>query len=158
MLSTKALVKIITPYIERLKTIGVHVEPEIVDYSTYRKRINDRDFDMIIKKIPQSQYPGTEQRDYWHSATADLRESRNFYGLTNQGVDTLVNKLLYSKTEKEQVLYTKTLDRVLYHLHFGVLNWHMETYRVAYWKPLFKPKTLPLYFSPLEMVPILWKK
>ena len=158
LLANKVLVKIITPYLENLRKLGVVIEPEVVDYATYGKRIAKREFDIIIKKVPQSQYPGTEQRDYWHSATANLDESRNFYGLRNQGVDTLVNKLLYSKTKKEQLLYTRALDRVLYHLHFGVLNWHMETYRIAYWKPLFKPDTLPLYYSPLDVISLFWKQ
>jgi len=158
LLANKGLVKIIQPYLDNLKKIGILIEPEVIDYPSYRKRIASKKFDMMILKVKQSQYPGTEQRDLWHSSSARLSDSKNYYALKHKAVDFLVNKILYSKTKEDLVFYTKCLDRVLYHLHISVMNWYINSYRVAYNKNFTRYKNLPLYYSPLEIIPFMWRK
>ncbi|MBT3397064.1 MAG: ABC transporter substrate-binding protein, partial [Alphaproteobacteria bacterium] len=39
----------------------------------------------------------------------------------------------------------RTLDRVLLWNHFVIPNWHINSYRIAYWNRFARPKTKPKY-------------
>jgi microcin C transport system substrate-binding protein len=43
------------------------------------------------------------------------------------------------------VAHTRALDRVLLWGHYVIPNWHIKTWRVAYWNRLSHPQTTPLY-------------
>ncbi|NIP73743.1 MAG: hypothetical protein GWO16_12260, partial [Gammaproteobacteria bacterium] len=53
----------------------------VVDSSVYEDLVRTFDFDMIVDSFGQSQSPGNEQRDYWHSASAEQEGSRNLAGV-----------------------------------------------------------------------------
>ena len=68
---------------------------------------------MIVSGFGQSNSPGNEQREYWHSASADNPGSRNFIGLKDPAIDVLVEGLIGADSRKELVAHTRALDRVL---------------------------------------------
>lgn len=148
--------RIIEPYAKNLRRLGVKIEIDQKDQSVYVKRLSAREFNMIVSSIGQSQSPGNEQKDYWSSAAADQDHSRNYAGIKNQAVDTLIDKIIYAKTREALVLYTKCLDRVLYHMHILVHNWHADSHRVALWDKFARPKTIPRFYSPRQLLEFMW--
>ena len=137
--------RVLLPYKRNLAGLGIELEIRRVDVSQYVNRLRSRDYDMIVSGFGQSSSPGNEQREYWHSASADNPGSRNFIGLKNPAIDTLVDKLIAADSREELITRTRALDRVLLWGHYVIPNWHIKTWRVAYWKHLAHPKTTPHY-------------
>lgn len=137
--------RVLLPYKRNLAGLGIDLEIRRVDVSQYINRLRSRDYDMIVSGFGQSSSPGNEQREYWHSASADNPGSRNFIGLKDPAIDTLVEKLIAADSREELITRTRALDRVLLWGHYVIPNWHIKTWRVAYWNHLAHPKTTPLY-------------
>ncbi len=148
--------RIIEPYIQNLKKIGVNVAIEEKEQSLYIKRIENREFDMIVQTIGESQSPGNEQREFWSSAAADQNYSRNYAGVKNKAIDQLIDKVIYAKDRQELELMTRCLDRALYHTHLLVHNWHAPAHRVAYWDKFSRPATLPAFYVPRQVWEYMW--
>ncbi|MBA1279375.1 MULTISPECIES: extracellular solute-binding protein [Pseudomonadaceae] len=137
--------RVLLPYKRNLAGLGIELEIRRVDVSQYINRLRSRDYDMIVSGFGQSSSPGNEQREYWHSASADNPGSRNFIGLKDPAIDTLVEKLIAADSREELITRTRALDRVLLWGHYVIPNWHIKTWRVAYWNHLAHPKTTPRY-------------
>jgi len=135
--------RVLLPYKRNLADLGIELEIRRVDVSQYINRLRSRDYDMIVSGFGQSNSPGNEQREYWHSASADNPGSRNFIGLKDPAVDSLVEGLIGADSRKELISYTRALDRVLLWGHYVVPNWHIKTWRVAYWNHLAHPEVTP---------------
>ena len=113
---------------------------------------------MIVNVFGQSQSPGNEQRDYWHSSVADREGSRNLIGLKDPVVDFLVDKIIYAKTQDELTASSRALDRVLWYGFYVVPNWYVAKHRVTYFDMFQQPKKLPLYYSPDQALMTWWMK
>jgi len=135
--------RVLLPYKRNLADLGIELEIRRVDVSQYINRLRSRDYDMIVSGFGQSNSPGNEQREYWHSASADNPGSRNFIGLKDPAIDSLVEQLIAADSRRELVTRTRALDRVLLWGHYVVPNWHIKTWRVAYWNHLAHPETTP---------------
>lgn len=137
--------RILLPYKRNLADLGINLEIRRVDVSQYINRLRSRDFDMMVGGFAQSNSPGNEQREYWHSDSADNPGSRNFIGLKDPAIDRLVDGLIQADTRDSLIAHTRTLDRTLLWGHYVVPNWHIKTWRVAYWNRLAHPKVTPRY-------------
>ena len=135
--------RVLLPYKRNLADLGIELEIRRVDVSQYINRLRSRDYDMIVSGFGQSSSPGNEQRGYWHSISADNPGSRNFIGLKDPAIDTLVEQLINADSREELVAHTRALDRVLLWGHYVVPNWHIRSWRVAYWNHLAHPQTTP---------------
>ncbi len=143
LLVQAAFERIVMPYTNALKKLGIKATIRIVDTSEYIRRHRKFDFDIIIGSFRQSQSPGNEQRSYWSSAAADKEGSRNTIGIKNKAIDKLVDKIIFAKTRNELVASTRALDRVLLWNHYLVPQWYAPYERIAYWNKFGQPKTLP---------------
>jgi microcin C transport system substrate-binding protein len=137
--------RVLLPYKRNLAGLGIDLEIRRVDVSQYINRLRSRDYDMIVSGFGQSSSPGNEQREYWHSASADNPGSRNFIGLKDSAIDALVEKLIAADSREELITSTRALDRVLLRGHYVIPNWHIKTWRVAYWNHLAHPEITPRY-------------
>lgn len=135
--------RVLLPWKRNLADLGIDLEIRRVDVSQYINRLRSRDYDMIVSGFGQSSSPGNEQREYWHSASADNPGSRNFIGLKDPAIDTLVEKLIAAESREELISRTRALDRLLLWGHYVVSNWHIKSWRVAYWNHLAHPATTP---------------
>lgn len=155
-LGSPAFQRIVEPYLNNLRRIGVIVDMKVVDDSVYQRMVDGKDFDMIVHRVPQSQSPGNEQRDFWHSESADQQASRNVIGIRNPAVDALVEAIIQAPDRKALVTATHALDRVLWHEYYMVPQWYIDYHRVAYWNKFSRPKTLPLYYNPIAHLMYWW--
>ncbi|PID41405.1 MAG: hypothetical protein CSB48_14775 [Proteobacteria bacterium] len=145
MLISKDFERIVQPFIQNLKKIGVDVTIRLVDASQYINRIRSFDFDSIVYTFGQSNSPGNEQMEYWHSSKADIPGSRNIIGIKSPVVDELIQLVINAKDREQLIQRTRALDRVLLQGHYVIPQWHNRSYRIAYKKELKRPKISPKY-------------
>lgn len=148
--------RIVNPYIQNLKRLGIDANIRMVDVSQYINRVQNYDFDITSLVLSQSQSPGNEQRDYWSSAAADTEGSRNYSGVKNPVVDQLVEKLIHAPDRDELVATTRALDRVLLHHHYVVPQWALVYHRLVYWDKFGKPDVAPPYDSTFATGLMTW--
>ncbi|MHA6196267.1 extracellular solute-binding protein [Pseudomonas wadenswilerensis] len=137
--------RILLPYKRNLADLGITLNIRRVDVAEYINRLRSRDFDMIVGGFPQSNSPGNEQREFWQSGSADNPGSRNYMGLKDPAVDSLVESLINADSRQSLIAHTRALDRVLLWGFYVVPNWHIKTWRVAYWNHIGHPATPPKY-------------
>lgn len=143
LLFQKNFERIALPFKRNLERMGVDVDIRTVDSNQYIQRVREFDFDMITQVIPQSDSPGNEQREYWHSDNVDANGSRNYMGVSDPVVDELVNRVIQAPDRESLVQRVRALDRVLLHGHYVVPQWHLGVDRIAYWDHLQRPETTP---------------
>jgi microcin C transport system substrate-binding protein len=137
--------RVLLPFKRNMADLGMELVIRRVDVSQYINRLRSRDFDLIVGGFGQSNSPGNEQREYWHSSSADNPGSRNFIGLKDPAIDQLVDGLINADSRQSLIAHTRALDRVLLWGHYVIPNWHIKTWRVAYWNRLQHPNITPQY-------------
>ena len=139
------LERVLLPFKRNLAELGIEMNIRRADVSQYINRMRSRDFDMTSAIWPQSNSPGNEQRDFWHSSSVDNPGSRNFIGLQNPAIDRLVEGLINADSRASLINHTRALDRVLLWGHYVIPNYYTDTWRIAHWKHLQRPAQAPLY-------------
>ncbi len=158
MLVSPSFERVMAPYAANLKKLGMRVDYRTIDAALYTDRLQKYEFDMTVTVYGQSQSPGNEQRNFWHSTSADQKGTRNLAGIKDPAVDTLVEKIIYAQTEKELVAAAKALDRVLWYGYYVVPNWYMAGHRLVYHTKFGQPDTLPLYYNHYQLLMTWWDK
>ncbi|HUF71893.1 MAG TPA: extracellular solute-binding protein [Gammaproteobacteria bacterium] len=133
----------VLPFSQNLRRLGIEMTYRVVDTPQYINRIRERDFDMTTLGWGQSLSPGNEQRDFWGSEAADLAQSRNYAGIKDEGVDALIDKIIFAEDRETLVAATKALDRVLLHYHFVIPQWYIDVDRTARWDRFGHPDDIP---------------
>jgi len=156
ILAQKGFERIAAPYARNLKKLGILMEYRTVDYALYKRKVDDKKFDMIVSSYPQSQVPGNELEGRWHSKNADVKGSANYPGIKNKAIDNLLEKLSNTTDRKEIIAITRAMDRVLLSEFYLVPHWYISTHRIAYWDKFEFPKILPKFFSPEAWMLSTW--
>ncbi|HEY4140053.1 MAG TPA: extracellular solute-binding protein [Pseudolabrys sp.] len=132
-------------YKPSLERIGIGVSARTVDAAQYENRLRQWDYDIIVGSWGQSLSPGNEQRGFWGSAAADQPGSRNLSGIKNPAVDTLIERVIFTKDREDLVAATKALDRVLLWNFYVVPQWTYQFTRTARWDRFSHPEVMPKY-------------
>ncbi|MEE9453827.1 MAG: extracellular solute-binding protein [Paracoccaceae bacterium] len=136
--------RIINPYVENLKKLGIDASHTRVDSAQYTERRRSFDFDMLVTTYQNSITPGLGLQQWYGSENADV-PSRNIAGLKNEAIDALVQIVIDSETREELNLNTRALDRALRALHIWVPQWFKDVHTVAYLDVYRHPENLPPY-------------
>jgi microcin C transport system substrate-binding protein len=158
LLSSASFERVMASFVQNLEKLGIKASYRTIDPALFQRRIQEFDFDMMVNVYGQSQSPGNEQRDYWSSASADRKGSRNLMGLKDPVVDGLVDKIIYAETQEQLTGACRALDRVLWYGYYVVPNWYLANHRVAYWNRFARPDKLPLYYMPGQALYTWWVK
>ena len=137
--------RVVHPYKKNLERLGITLNTRIVDTTQYVNRVRNFDFDIIVYSIGQSNSPGNEQREYWHSEYADKENSSNIMGIKNPVVDALVEKVISAESRKALITATRALDRVLLWQYYLVPHFGITHYRVAFDHRIRHPENTPPY-------------
>ncbi len=137
--------RVIAPYIQSLKRLGIQGRMRIVDLANFKVRMDMFDFDVIVRRYAQPLTPGIEQRNYWGSANADMVGGLNYAGIKDPAVDALVEAIIDAGSREELVAATRALDRVLTWNHYSVPQWYKGVHHIAYWDKFARPKIKPKY-------------
>lgn len=133
LLVQPAFERVALPFTLHLRRLGVDARVRTVDMSVYVNRILNYEFDMIVGNWPQSESPGNEQRDSWHSLSAEQPGSRNVAGIRNAAIDWLVEELIQAPDRPSLVIRTRALDRLLQWGFYCIPNWYLPVNRIAFW-------------------------
>lgn len=148
-----AFERIMLPYVEALKRLGIDANIRSVDPAQYEQRMKDFDFDMTVETFPQSESPGNEQREFWSSAASTRTGSRNIIGIRNPAVDALIDKVIYAPDRAGLVAATRALDRVLLNNYYVIPMWHTRVFRIAWWDKFGRPAKMPAHHHGF---PVIW--
>jgi len=158
LLVSPSFERVMAPYVNNLKKLGVEVDYRTIDPALYTDRVQKFDFDMIVHVYGQSLSPGNEQKNFWHSESADQLGSKNLAGIKNPVVDVLVDKIIYASTQEELTAACKALDRILWYGYYLVPNWYLSVHRLAYHNTFSQPDNLPLYYNHFQLLMTWWEK
>lgn len=143
LLFQKDFERVVQPFIKNLEKLGIKAAIRVVDTTQYINRRRSFDFDIMVGGFGQSNSPGNEQREYWHSSKADIQGSRNLAGIKDPVIDQLI-ELVISAPDRDSLIHrTRALDRVLLHGHYVIPNWYNPVERIAYTKHLARPTVSP---------------
>ncbi len=144
--SNPAFERVINPYVENLKALGVDAKLIMVDDAQFSNRVDPPsfDFDMITGNAINSYEPGAEMKQGYSSETAS-NSTRNRAGVADPAVDRLLDVVMEAKTRDELDVATRALDRVLRSIRFWVPEWYKSSYTVAYFDIFGRPETPATY-------------
>ena len=128
-----AFTRVLLPFIENLRKIGIKATTRITEINTYKNKLDNFDFDIVVGGVGGIAIPGSEQKDLWGSLSADVSGSNNIMGIKNPNVDYLIQKLIETEDNDLYTAYVKALDRVLLFNHYVIFNWYSSSDRIAYW-------------------------
>ena len=139
--------RIINPYIENLKRLGVAATTTRVDSAEAQEREKNFDYDMVVQRYAMSSTPGNELRGIFGSETVDVAGSTNRAGLAHPGVDALIRHIAEAESRVDLTTAVNALDRVLRALHIWVPQWYKPVHNIAYFDMYERPytDTPPLY-------------
>lgn len=143
LISNEAFERVILPYVENLKRLGIDATVRLVDSTEAKRREDTFDFDIVVGSFAQSESPGNEQRYFWGSAAADQPGSLNIIGIKNPAVDALIDKIIFAPDRDALVAACRALDRVLLWNAYVVPQWYAPYERIAYWNKFGAPNPLP---------------
>ena len=133
------------PWKANLDKIGVNMTYRAVETSTYVRRLREFDYDMITFAWGQSLSPGNEQRYFWGSVSKDQPGSRNFAGIADEGIDRLIDEVIFASDRDTLVAATRALDRALLHHNYVIPQWFYPYDRIVVWDRFGHPDPLPEY-------------
>lgn len=139
LLVQENFIRVTQPFIKNLERIGIKANARIVDTSQYVNRVSAFDYDMIVGSMGQSLSPGNEQGNYFGSAAAAAEGSANYAGIKDPVVDALIAQIIKAPDRETLVATVKALDRVLLWGWYVIPQWHLSSYRVAYWNRFSHP-------------------
>ena len=135
--------RIIEPYKNNLKKIGVKLKFKRVQAAQYEERLREFKYDMVLTSFFAGRSPGNEQRNMWTSQAAKVPGSQNYMGIQNPAIDELVDTLVKAKTRRELVNAVQALDRILTHQFYIVPHWFIGYDRMVHWNKFSHPNILP---------------
>ncbi|BBM88885.1 uncharacterized protein YejA [Spirochaetota bacterium] len=140
-----AFERVVAPFIQNLKKLGIQAKIKVLNTAQYENTINNFDFDMVVGTFGQSDSPGNEQRDFWSTAAAKTKGSRNIIGITNPAIDDLIEKLISTTSRSSLITHAKALDRILLWNHYIIPQWYIDKFRLIYWDRFGIPTQRPPY-------------
>ena len=131
--SSRSLERIMIPYTENLKALGIEATFDVIDPSSWTQRRQAFDFDLSSTAWAVQATPGAELRAFYGSAAANAEGSNNLTGLADPVVDALIERVVVAKTREELNTAARALDRVLRSKHIWIGGWNLGAHRVAVW-------------------------
>jgi len=145
LLESPTFERVVEPYTANLKRLGIQANTRTIDPVQYQKRIEQFDFDVIVKSFGAGQIPGNELMDMLSSKSADTQGSGNDGGLKNEVVDALIEMVVKAQSKQDLLASVMALDRVLQNGHYVIPHWNITKFRLIYWDKFGMPERAPKY-------------
>ncbi len=140
---SQAFERIVNPYIENLKRLGIDASLSNIDSAQMTEREKNFDFDIVTRRYVMSMTPGTELAGIFGSKSANVLGSNNIAGLANAAIDALIARIEGAQSRDELNTAVHALDRALRSLHIWVPNWYNAYHNIAYLDVFSRPENLP---------------
>ncbi|SFB01218.1 microcin C transport system substrate-binding protein [Poseidonocella pacifica] len=135
--------RIILPFIENLKRVGIDARLEIIDPAQMEERQKVFDYDMITARLVLPLTPSVEVRTVFGSQSANAEGTLNLTGIADPAVDALIDRVVSAATREDMTIATRALDRTLRAQHIWIPNWFKGTHWLAYWDVFGRPDIKP---------------
>lgn len=135
--------RIIIPYVDNLKRLGLNATYNRVDPAQYTERTNTFNFDLIFDGYTVGLEEGESlgQR-FGSSGVGDVFNPASY---SNPAVDALIPLVANSTTREEMAAGVRAIDRIMRRDLFVVPAWYLGKYWTAYYDMYEHPETLPPY-------------
>ncbi len=137
--------RIITPFVDNLRRIGIDARFSMVDPAQMQERQKNFDYDLLPGRLVMSLSPSIELRTLYGSQGAKQPGTYNFSGVSDPGVDALIEEIIAATTREEMEARVRALDRVLRRMQIWVPHFSKASYWLAYWDVFGYPDTPPGY-------------
>jgi microcin C transport system substrate-binding protein len=137
--------RIALAYTRNLKRLGIEARVRLVESAQFQGLIDSYDFDMVFGFWGVTLSPGNEQQNYWSSLTANQPGGRNWAGVSDPAVDAMIDALRAASTREELTAAARALDRILMWNYYVLPLYHDSGQRIAYWRKVSRPETVPVY-------------
>nr|WP_245450516.1 extracellular solute-binding protein [Neorhizobium sp. SOG26] len=145
LLNSASQERSVNPFVASVKKIGIDARIRTVDSSQYINRTRSFDYDVIWAVWAQTLNPGNEQMEYWGSESVSREGSRNYAGIADPAIDTLIRRIVFTPDREDQIAAVKAMDRVLLANHYVIPLFYSGEVKLAYWNRITRPETLPEY-------------
>ena len=135
--------RVILPYIDNLKALGVNAKYNRVDPAQYQQRSNNFDYDVVFDgySVGLEEGLGLDQK----FGAGGVNDVFNPAGYSSPAVDKLIEVAVDAKSYDEMATAVRAIDRIMRADHFVVPVWYLGKYWVAYFDMFEHPETLPPY-------------
>jgi len=137
--------KIALAFSQSLKKIGINLTVRTVDSAQFAGRLDNFDYDMVMYRWINSLSPGNEQLNYWGSAAATNKGSRNYAGVNNSAIDAIAGSIAQSIDRKTLVARSHALDRALMWNYYFIPMYYLGRDMVSYSSEIHRPEKTPIY-------------
>lgn len=141
---SQAFDRIINPYIENLKKLGINAVNTKIDNAQMTDRRRKFDFDLLVGFLSTQLTPGSELEQYFGSESADF-SIFNLTGIKDQGVDAIIKEVRAAESREQLGFAIRALDRILRNKVIWVPQWFKNKHTIAYYDMYEHPKALPQY-------------
>jgi microcin C transport system substrate-binding protein len=140
---TQSMDRIILPYIENLKALGVDAIYNRIDPAQYQDRTQNKDFDMrdAFYRSGFVESSGLEQK----YGCRDRDDVFNPAAYCNPVIDELAKSLQDVETYDDMAAHITAIDRILRYDYFMIPVWTLTDSWVAYYDMYEYPDVLPPY-------------
>jgi microcin C transport system substrate-binding protein len=142
---SSAFERIVNPYIENLRALGIDATWRLVDSAQAQQRVREFDYDVTVARFSLSATPGVSMLNFYHSSSADQAGSFNLSGVADPVVDHLVETMIAAPDRETLHVAGRALDRVLRAMHIWSPHWYKASHTVAYWDKFARPEIKPQY-------------
>ena len=140
-----AFERIIVPYVENLRAIGVDASLNTIDPAQYEERQEVFDYDIVSGRFVLALSPSVELRQLFGSEAAAQSGTFNLSGLADPTIDAIIEEVIAAPDRATLETRVKALDRVLRDRIIWVPNWYKGAHWIAYWDVFGRPETKPPY-------------
>ncbi|MDH5797628.1 MAG: extracellular solute-binding protein [Paracoccaceae bacterium] len=136
--------RIINPYVDNLRALGVDAVLNRIDNAQWIDRRYAFDYDVVNASLALGYEPGSGLAQTFGTEEADVSVF-NAMGLKSPAVDKLIDVIRNIEVKEELIPAVKALDRVLRAERFWVPQWYKDVHTVAYYDMFEYPDPLPPY-------------
>ncbi len=140
-----AFERIILPFVENLKAVGIDASFELIDAAQMEERMERFDFDIAVARFVLPLSPSIELRTLFGSESVDAPGTFNLSGVADPVVDTMIEDIIASEDRETLETRVRALDRVLRDKLIWAPNWFKGAHWIAYWDVFGRPGVKPAY-------------
>ena len=151
MVQEEGLLRVVTPFMENLRAIGVDASIRMVDATQYEARQRDFDFDAVMMALSFEALPGRDSLfNLFHSRAAERPSSRNYPGTSDPVIDELVEIAGRADSRDELRTAIRVIDRVLRARCDWIPAYYAANHKAAFWDMFGFREPKPDYGFPVE--------
>jgi microcin C transport system substrate-binding protein len=137
------------PEFERnLKRLGIQYTERLVDFALYTRRLDVKDFDLIIIVEGKFTLPDSANlRQLYHSSGINEVGSQAYRGVNSRAVDALIDKIGQATQMDELRTAARALDRVVMWNHWQIGQLYSPGENSSYWNKFGIPRVKPRFFQ-----------